>query len=72
VRGAWEYRHAIPAAERVGLPTAIAAFMIGSAYVNHDGHEAGSIEPGRRADLVVMDRARFVLPAGRSPWPKWT
>jgi predicted amidohydrolase YtcJ len=49
--------------ERVGLPTAIAAFTIGSAYVNHDEHEAGSVEPGKRADLVVLDRDLFTQPA---------
>jgi predicted amidohydrolase YtcJ len=49
--------------ERVGLPTAIAAFTIGSAYVNHDEHEAGSVEPGKRADLVVLDRDLFAQPA---------
>jgi hypothetical protein len=49
--------------ERVGLPTAIAAFTIGSAYVNHDEHDAGSVEPGKRADLVVLDRDLFAQPA---------
>jgi len=49
--------------ERVGLRTAIAAFTIGSAYVNHDEHEAGSVEPGKRADLVVLDRDLFAQPA---------
>ena len=51
---------------------AIAAFTIGSAYVSHHGHETGSIEPGKCADLVVLDRALLALPAGRSPWSKWT
>jgi predicted amidohydrolase YtcJ len=46
-------------AERVSLPTAIAAFTIGSAYVNNDEHDAGSVEPGKRADLVVLDRNLF-------------
>jgi hypothetical protein len=41
-------------AGRVGLATAIAAFTIGSAYVDHDKHEAGSVEPGKCADLVVL------------------
>jgi hypothetical protein len=50
--------------ERVGLPTAIAAATIGSAYINHDEREAGSIEPGKRADLVVLDRNLFAHPAG--------
>jgi predicted amidohydrolase YtcJ len=52
-------------AERVGLPTAIAAVTIGSAYVNHDDHEAGSVEAGKRADLVVLDRNLFAEPASQ-------
>jgi predicted amidohydrolase YtcJ len=50
-------------AERVDLATAIAAFTIGSAYVNHAEHETGSLEPGKRADLVVLDRNLFSGPA---------
>lgn len=49
--------------ERIGLPTAIAAFTMGSAYVNHDERDAGSVEPGKRADLVVLDRNLFTQPA---------
>jgi predicted amidohydrolase YtcJ len=50
-------------AERLDLATAIAAFTIGSAYVNHAEHETGSLEPGKRADLVVLDRNLFSRPA---------
>ncbi len=48
--------------ERVGLETAIEAFTAGSAYLNHREHETGSITPGKRADLVVLDRDLFSVP----------
>jgi predicted amidohydrolase YtcJ len=50
--------------ERIALPAAIAAFTMGSAYVNHDELDAGSVQPGKRADLVVLDRNLFTQPAG--------
>ena len=50
--------------ERIGLADAIAAFTIGSAYVNHAESAAGSIEPGKQADLVVLDRDLFAQPPG--------
>jgi predicted amidohydrolase YtcJ len=42
--------------ERLDLDAALAAFTIGSAYVNHAERESGSIDVGKRADLVVLDR----------------
>ena len=42
--------------ERLSLDQALAAFTIGSAYVNHLDAETGSIEVGKLADLVLMDR----------------
>ncbi len=50
--------------ERLDLPAAIAAFTIGSAYVNHLDGVTGSIEPGKYADLVVLDRNLFAHPVG--------
>jgi predicted amidohydrolase YtcJ len=50
-------------AERIDLATALAAFTIGSAYVNHAERETGSIEAGKRADLVLLDRNLFGHPA---------
>jgi predicted amidohydrolase YtcJ len=44
--------------QRIDLPSGITAFTRGSAYVNHDD-DAGSIEEGKRADLVVLDRNPF-------------
>jgi predicted amidohydrolase YtcJ len=50
-------------AERIGLHDAIAAATIGSAYVNHADHLSGTIEAGKAADLVVLDRNLFAGPA---------
>ncbi len=44
--------------QRLPLPLALAAFTKGSSHVNHDD-DAGSIEEGNRADLVVLDRNLF-------------
>jgi len=51
--------------ERLDLPTAIAGFTINSAYVNHLDDLTGSIEVGKRADMVVLDRNPFELPEDR-------
>jgi predicted amidohydrolase YtcJ len=48
--------------ERVDLSTALAAFTMGSAYVNHLDDVTGSIEVGKYADLVVVDRDLFAHP----------
>ncbi len=46
-------------AERLVLGDAIAAYTIGSAWVSHLDHETGSVEPGKYADLIVLDRNPF-------------
>jgi predicted amidohydrolase YtcJ len=48
--------------ERIDLETAIAAFTMGSAYVNHLDRDTGSIEVGKLADLTVVDRDLFAHP----------
>ncbi|HEX6401246.1 MAG TPA: amidohydrolase [Actinomycetota bacterium] len=48
--------------ERLDLPTALAAFTMGSAYVNHLDGGTGSIEVGKAADLAVIDRDLFAHP----------
>jgi hypothetical protein len=48
--------------ERLDLPTAIAGFTMGTAYVNHLDRETGSIEVGKQADLAVVDRNLFAHP----------
>jgi hypothetical protein len=45
--------------ERIDLALAVRAFTLGSAYVNHLDGWTGSIEPGKRADLAVVDRNLF-------------
>lgn len=42
--------------ERVSLVEALRAFTLGSAFVNHRDHDTGSVEIGKLADLVVLDR----------------
>ncbi len=48
--------------ERIDLPTAIAGFTAGSAYVNHLDRDTGTIEAGKYADLAVLDRNLFAHP----------
>ena len=50
-------------AEAVDLETALAAFTMGSAFVNHLDDDTGSISVGKLADLVVLDRNLFEHPA---------
>jgi predicted amidohydrolase YtcJ len=42
--------------ERLTLDEALRAFTSGSAYVNHLDADTGTIEVGKLADLVVLDR----------------
>ena len=47
--------------QRLDVPAALDAFTIGAAYVNHLDRETGSLEPGKLADVVVLDRNLFAL-----------
>ncbi len=51
--------------ERVDLATMLAAYTIGGAYAGFEEHESGSLEAGKLADLVVLDRNLFTIPAGQ-------
>jgi predicted amidohydrolase YtcJ len=51
--------------QRLSLGTALAAATVGGAYVNHLDQETGTIEIGRAADLVVLDRDLFTVPPER-------
>ncbi len=48
--------------ERIDLGSAIAAHTIGAAHASFLDATTGSIEPGKLADLVVLDRDLFGLP----------
>jgi predicted amidohydrolase YtcJ len=47
--------------QALDLPTCLAAFTIGAAYVNRLDEISGSIEVGKRGDLCVLDRNLFEL-----------
>lgn len=47
--------------ERLELATALSAYTSGSAYVNHSDADTGTLEPGKLADLVLLDRNPFEL-----------
>jgi len=50
--------------ERLTLEQSIAAFTLGSAYVNHLDDETGTIATGKLADLAIVDRDLFAPDAG--------
>jgi predicted amidohydrolase YtcJ len=50
------------AAEAIDLPTALAAYTIGSAYAIGLERETGSLEAGKSADLVVLSKNLFAVP----------
>jgi predicted amidohydrolase YtcJ len=47
--------------ERIDLPEALAAFTINAAYVNFQDERTGSIEVGKLADLIVLDKNLFTI-----------
>ncbi|MFJ2032515.1 amidohydrolase [Streptosporangium sp. NPDC087985] len=49
--------------QSLDLATILTAYTAGSAWINHDD-DAGTITPGNRADLVVLDRDPFAEPQG--------
>jgi predicted amidohydrolase YtcJ len=48
--------------ELVDLPTILAAYTINGAFLSHQEELTGSIEPGKSADLIVLDRNLFEIP----------
>ena len=51
--------------ERIDLETALAAYTAGVAHLNFQETQIGTIEAGKYADLVVLDRNLFEIPANK-------
>jgi len=47
--------------ERIDLESALVAFTLNAAYLNKHEDETGSIEVGKLADLIVIDRNVFEI-----------
>lgn len=50
--------------ERVDLATMLAAYTIGGAYAAFEERDSGSLEAGKLADFIVLDRDLFAIPPG--------
>lgn len=48
--------------ERISLSEALKAYTYGPAYGTFREHELGTIEPGKLADIIVLDRNLFDVP----------
>jgi predicted amidohydrolase YtcJ len=48
--------------ETVDLPQMLAGYTINGAFVNFQETDTGSIEVGKAADLIVLDRNLFEIP----------
>lgn len=48
--------------ERLSIRQILAAYTMGGAYVNHSDKHTGTLEPGKYADFVVLDRDFLNLP----------
>jgi predicted amidohydrolase YtcJ len=54
-RGGW-----IPK-ERISLADAIRAYTLGAAFAGHREKSEGSLEAGKLADLIILDRNLFLI-----------
>jgi predicted amidohydrolase YtcJ len=51
-------------AQAITVGDAIGAFTSGVDWVNHEEHAAGTLLPGLRADVAVLDQDLYAIPAG--------
>lgn len=49
--------------QKVTRQQALRGFTLDAAYAAFDEHRLGSLEPGKRADFIVIDRDYFTVPA---------
>ncbi|MBE3129680.1 MAG: amidohydrolase family protein, partial [Acidobacteria bacterium] len=49
--------------EKVDLETMLRAYTTNGAWLSHDEKARGSLEPGKAADLIVLGRNLFKIPA---------
>lgn len=62
--GVWAavIRPGLPMEERLTVPEALSCYTTGSAYASFEEAEIGTLEPGKRADMVVLDTDPFSCP----------
>ncbi|MCM3240411.1 amidohydrolase [Heyndrickxia oleronia] len=53
--------------ERISLAEALKAYTVGSAYSTFREHELGTLEVGKLADIVVLERNLFEIPVEEIP-----
>lgn len=58
-------KRALNPVERLSLAQAVRAYTMGSAFQMHQDRRTGSLERGKLADLIVLDRNLFRVPADR-------
>jgi len=49
--------------QRITLPEALRSATLDGAYASFEEHDKGSIEAGKLADLVVLEKDPFAVPA---------
>ena len=59
-----ECEHPFLPAQAITVNDAIGAFTSGVDWVNHEDHAAGTLLPGLRADVAVLDQDLYAIPPG--------